>query len=357
MGECRQCHRKGLFVLVNSDGLCSRCAKESQDSGLTEAEIQELDRQARARSEQFSKVHKTALKEFSQVNTLRKIQPGQPGPLSLEEILFLWYLDGTDASADGIAGYWTHDYHIDYGSVSKKLFSYGYLTFANTEVKLSNQKVPELKKLLADNGLPVSGRKDALVQRILENILQEKIDQVLSGEYFALTPAGADLVAANDHLVYVHRHRAHFDVSLKIADDIKNAHPKYSCYDVARAALERDGRRFYKAKDWGLWRNTLYNRSVVYQEQGDTAPELKLLLQVSYLDARGYGNNDSLEPHLAILAPAIVSRITRLCKEQQIGKDALYNKFQEAVSDLDIRDKSDVEEAFIALWKEIGQEE
>lgn len=353
MGECRICHRKGLFVLVNADGLCSHCAKDMREAVLSDEEIQELDQQAHARSFEFAKAHKAALKKFSNVETLRHIKPGQPVQLSLEEILFLWYLDGNDATAEGIAGYWTHDYHIDYGAVSKKLFSYGYLTFAGTGEKLANKKVSELKKLLADNDLPVSGRKDALIQRVLESIPQDKIEQAFPEEYFALTTAGAQLIIANEHLTYIHRHRAHFEISLKMADDVKKAHPKYFCYKVALAALEKEGRKFHHEKDWGLWRNTLYNRSVVYQEQGNIKTEMELLLQVNYIDACGYGNGDDLNSRLAMLAPALISRTKALCKELSISRDMLFNKYQDAVAKLDIRDKSNVEEVFEALWKEL----
>lgn len=357
MGECRLCHKKGLFVFTNADGLCSKCAKDMQAAVLSDKEIEELDRQAMARSEAFAKVHKSALKGFSAVDSLRKIQPGESGPLSLEEILFLWYLDGTEASGENIAGYWTHDYHIDYGSVTKKFFSYGYLEFADTTIKLANQKVPELKKLLSENGLPVSGKKDILIQRIIENIPAEKTDQAFPRDSFALTPSGKELVAANDHLIYVHRHRAHFGISLETADAIKKAHPKYNCYDIARAALEKDGRKCHRAKDWGLWRNTLYNRSVVRQEENNISAELELLLQVSYLDARGYGNGNTLEPRLAMLAPAIVNRIRAICDGQGITRDELYQQFAVATDKLDIRDKAGEKEAFASLLAEMEPSE
>lgn len=355
MGQCIKCGRKGLFLFVNADGLCPRCAAPISDVSLSPDEIRKLDQQARARSAEFAKVHKDATSKFSSAAALRKIKPGQPGPLSLEEILFLWYLDGTEASGQEIAGYWTHDYNIDYAAASKKLFSYGYLAFAGTDIKLAKQNVSDLKSFLAGHALPVSGRKAALIQRILENSTEEDIDAAFHEEYFALTPAGKSLVNDNSHLIYFHQHRAHFGLSLELADSIKRAHPDYSEYDIALFALEKDGMHHHRNKDWGLWRNTLYNRAVVYQERGEYARELELLLQVCYIDIRGYGNGDTLYPHIAMFAPAITGRIAHICDNEQIDKEKLNSLFHSTVDKLDIAQKIYIDESFDSLWVELHE--
>lgn len=110
------------------------------------------------------------------------------------DIFFLKYLDGRTLEHPDIAQYWYYDYSLNYSDEIKKLISTGLLTVTN--INLEKLKVDDLKNILRHFGLPLSGKKDALQKRILENVSLDALSSFLgnSTHYFCITDNGSELI-------------------------------------------------------------------------------------------------------------------------------------------------------------------
>ena len=110
------------------------------------------------------------------------------------DIFFLKYLDGRTFEHPDIAQYWYYDYGLNYSDEIKKLVSAGLLTITN--INLKKLKVDDLKDILRHFELPLSGKKDALQKRILENIGLDELSSFLgnSTHYFCSTDNGSELI-------------------------------------------------------------------------------------------------------------------------------------------------------------------
>ena len=82
------------------------------------------------------------------------------------------------------------------GSLIKRLFSNGFLRLSTLQENLKKEfLLPELKEILKENDLKVSGKKDDLIERIISNIDPEKLQNPKSKlERILLTDKGRDFV-------------------------------------------------------------------------------------------------------------------------------------------------------------------
>lgn len=96
--------------------------------------------------------------------------------LSAIEIFLLDHYDHRPVD-DPLSEYWQSNVGEDYKERLDWLYKKGYLKIGSVEDSLPCLTVPALKDILRSKGLILSGRKDILVQRILENIPVEDYQQ------------------------------------------------------------------------------------------------------------------------------------------------------------------------------------
>lgn len=115
-------------------------------------------------------------------------------PILSTDIFFLKYLDGRILEHPDIAQYWYYDYGLNYSVEIKKLVSAGLLTITN--INLKKLKVVDLKNILRHFDLSLSGKKDDLQKRIIENIRLDELSSFLGDttHYFSATNEGNALI-------------------------------------------------------------------------------------------------------------------------------------------------------------------
>ncbi len=90
---------------------------------------------------------------------------------------FIYFIHNKSVKDLYIPQYWLLDYGTDAVKLIKKLIEYGYI---NISKSFSALKVDELRALLRSHNLPVSGKKEELIQRIYTSIPGSDIDMILN---------------------------------------------------------------------------------------------------------------------------------------------------------------------------------
>lgn len=118
-------------------------------------------------------------------------------PFTSLQKAFLKYIAGKEITCPAIAGYWTHQYNIDYNYLLSKAFNMGYLEAGNISCILDSLTLSDLKAILKHNKLSVSGKKQELVNRIQSEISTESIDAFFANKtkMFVLTDSGMKLIS------------------------------------------------------------------------------------------------------------------------------------------------------------------
>ncbi len=198
-----------------------------------------------------------------------------------KEILLLNYLDKKNINTC-LPSYWSFEYKLDTPNVIKKLLTYDYLQYAPNEFVLSKCKVDELKNIIVKNNLKPKGKKDNLIDIIKQNI--PDYQKYLTEKYYLLTEKGKNIVEQNEHLIYWHLYRNVLNFSLDEIDSEKQKYPELSKYDLALNIVKKYENKNLKAKNYEAYRNNLFVQSEILWHMENIEEQLRVLLQVCYLD-------------------------------------------------------------------------
>lgn len=129
--------------------------------------------------------------------------------LYVAEILLLEYCSyGTyPHPKNGYPGFWWFEYGIrDVGAALRSLEDRGYIRYASAVESLPSLTVAQLKELLSLFGLPVSGNKSVLLQRIQDNIPDAELEKRITERKYKLTDIGTAELNENQYVPYMHKH-------------------------------------------------------------------------------------------------------------------------------------------------------
>lgn len=129
-------------------------------------------------------------------------------PLSPYEVLFLWYIEGCTAKEPGIAIYWTYEYNFsDFSEAIDKLLQAGYLRVSDYKFNMQKCTTTELKEVLKQHDLKVSGKKTDLIERLEANVNADVLKDTFSRGYLQLTEAGKLLTESYSHVILWHQYK------------------------------------------------------------------------------------------------------------------------------------------------------
>lgn len=119
--------------------------------------------------------------------------------ISVEREKFLLaFLIGRNAQTPGVAKYWTIEFNTNFNEVIQRFISGGYLEIReDLDLEFSYFSVPELKNLLRENELPVSGRRQELIDRLKNNLPEDELYKFFGGRhrFFIGTPKSEQIKA------------------------------------------------------------------------------------------------------------------------------------------------------------------
>lgn len=84
----------------------------------------------------------------------------------------------------------------------KALEKKGYIKPASAAESLSSLKLSDLKELAAQNGLTVSGKKDAICKRIADGVPSSVLEAAVYERYWKITDAGRELLDRNPYVEF-----------------------------------------------------------------------------------------------------------------------------------------------------------
>lgn len=282
------------------------------EKGLSLRETILLNIQSMIKSHAYSKHHQSELDiiEFDKlININFKLYD-----LNAKEILFLWYINNHNIENLNIAGYWTHTYHLNYQIVLERLFACRYLEFGTIYDTLSIYKVSELKGFLKAHSIPVTGKKQELINRIIDNCNEKDILSTFSARVLKITQNGQNIIDENDCIIYFHQRSNYFNISIDYVFEMHKKFMNMSKYELAINIFKKECATHLLNRNYGLYRNSIFCISLIYKDMQNYINELEILLQVCYLDL--------VDQH-PFLAPGIISAINenenyRLCAPKEL---------------------------------------
>lgn len=182
------------------------------------------------------------------------------------EILVLHYLNGKDESYELNQSFWKERYSANINKIVNHLARKDYIKLdVDAEKSLNTLKVDELKSILKNNQLPVSGKKKDLINRVIESADTETYIQKLKKVWLP-TEQGKETINTTDYLMYAHRNLSQY-VTVVDAYESKKNNPQLNDKEILIHCLEnsynyqRETTRFSRNLVFPLWEASKICRS------------------------------------------------------------------------------------------------
>lgn len=147
-------------------------------------------------------------KEVITFDERKKISLPSGRGLYVAEILLLYYCSlGTYPNPkNGYPEFWWYEYGIqDVNYMLSTLERRGFIYFGPLQHSLNGLSVTELKQILKERNLPVSGKKAELIERISQSVSNDELLAAGVKRKYALTDLGQIELEENAYVPYMHK--------------------------------------------------------------------------------------------------------------------------------------------------------
>lgn len=205
--------------------------------------------------------------------------------------VFLWAFSKAQPIRDSnyYAAYFLYECGIrDCAEYHQTLIKEGYMIEAEPGEALELFKLPELKEMLKELKQPVSGKKAALIERIVENAEEGFLSAHIPETVYKLSPKGIAFLQAHDAYVQIHKNK-NWGVSWQEYDRYAKPGQDYltTMWIIFNTRLKK-----LKPEES---RNLYYYLYSILLEQGKRSDALEMLLKVLYLDMSGIHAKDMFD--------------------------------------------------------------
>lgn len=197
MGKCKRCGKSGFFLRLK-DGLCKDCyLLEQQKKKIIDSIKVTIHAPTAQEFEQQRE------RELNHIKVLKEEAIPSRNGLKPHEILMLSYAPRYYVGGSQFPRFWHYEFDMDDpAKLLSELEEKGFIQAASAKDSLEGLKVEDLKAILKENGLPVSGRKAALIESIKANISDEILEGKVEKRHYKITPLGEEELKENEYVTY-----------------------------------------------------------------------------------------------------------------------------------------------------------
>lgn len=162
---------------------------------------------APATEDMWKQLEKQREEEFLINKKLREGSIPDSAGLYPHEILMLSFAEKYLVGDEKFQQFWRNKYAVDDpAQIISSLVDRGFLCISPVKEKLDCLNVSQLKDILRQSGLKVSGNKPELIRRILDNATEEDLSAHVAQRYYTATEKGKNEIANNEYVLYMHNY-------------------------------------------------------------------------------------------------------------------------------------------------------
>lgn len=222
-------------------------------------------------------------------------------------------------------------------------------------------KVSDLKEILKEHNLKVSGKKDELIERLGENLSEDELKKYFKSKSYQISDAGLEFLAKSSYILYVYNNR---DVSrvLNPSDIAKIFDERqYSLGEIQDTLLKYLKRVFDEKLTLELWVDFKdYANAIasVLEDKNDLKEALNIRFKVFLFDI----NNFSVvlakpDPRKTRLKQKDISPLTELMHNVGLSIDELKEIFSQSYNEVLFKVVITKDDSLIYLLKIFGGED
>lgn len=238
--------------------------------------------------------------------------------------------------------------NIPESKLLKSLVERNFLKTDSIIPSLDKAKVTELKKFLKENNLKVSGKKEELISRLLDNVPETQLKVYFPEQYYCLTDKGIEELEENNYISYINK-KSFCELDIWEANIFLHKNPNFSIKDASWNKFNMNCAEHFKNHDYGLYRNTRCNMALQLIDEDRLQNALEFLFEVCYIDLSGLSNGfekefikDNLDYYFPyensglILAPFVIGYIVGIIDSLNLVEKDLEKIYLSRINKLQI---------------------
>lgn len=162
------------------------------------------------------------------------------------------------------------------GPALRCLLAGGYLRCGGIQRSIERKTIPELKAILSKKGLKISGRKGELVQRLLNSVPSDELEDLFPEEVYEITEKGRR--ALSQYEVVFENQNYNLGFSYYRILDAKNRYPKEEPDVLLTRLISEDIAECYRTQNRARYQELLPKAARFMEEKGDTLKALELMI-------------------------------------------------------------------------------
>lgn len=206
------------------------------------------------------------------------------------EILMLDQADTYRTDTNNFQNFWKWECSVlEPRKVLDSLIDRGFICCSNINSELKRTPVVKLKDLLAKKEISSTGKKEVLINRILDIYNNQELELLFPNRNYELTELGISELKENQYVTYLHRKHQISIWEMNILLNVNN--PSHLGYrDIIWREFNKQSGEYFQQCEFGLYRNVRRNMHNFLCEEKKYKTALHLLIEVISFDLSGLGN-------------------------------------------------------------------
>ena len=245
---------------------------------------------------------------------------------------YVLYLDQINKKPDKKIANDTYfkDYNVKVSKLKKQANEDGYLEKGNPLAAAKKRTVKDLRAILKEHGLYVSGKKDELIERLSENLTDEELKKEFPSKLISVNEEGIKFIEENRYVFYYNKNAILREmVSVEEYDSIfanvNDLTDKNILKCVEEHLLQKEDILVRNAQ-WKEYIFNLYLLSSVYEDLKDGNKLLDSFFKIFIIaiNTPGHGFIDEISS----------ANIIHMLNALRLGEDEIKNAFDKAYDDI-----------------------
>lgn len=172
-------------------------------------------------------------------NKMQDFYPSRNG-LKPTEILMLYYARHFTTATKDFQSFWFYDYGVSNPrEILNMLLKKDFICYAPIKETIKNFTIPQIKELLRDLQLKLSGNKSELLERLFDNTDCEYLESKVNIRNFALTDLGKQELKENEYIPYFHKVKFKYAIDMLWINKKLHEYPEMNYRDIMWGEFNR----------------------------------------------------------------------------------------------------------------------
>ncbi len=199
---------------------------------------------------------------------------------------------------------------------------------------LKGKKVTDLKRILSENRLPVSGTKDELIKRICENVQSDKLGEYSKGKALLVTQKGKEFIDSHPQVEAYAKYLKQF--KMEGYEEFYQKNKTIDLTEMLLKYLKRIREEYAEKFQWHQISVTYQTESRIHHDRRDYENVLISLIKYFTYTINLWSDNSLLTSYVNPITKTLQNEIIKAVENTNRSTGDIHELFKKALDDMEV---------------------